>query len=96
MATPVHASRTGRHAGKTAEAEIHFIGERFRWLQPLIGNGPHQGDATARAVAFQLGGVVGRTSRQAQTTVHALLDHGVIQSFEVGDCPELLALLIDS
>ena len=62
----IDTSRAGGHAGQAAEAEIHLFGERPGHLQPAVGHGPHQGNASARAVALDLGRVVGRASGQAQ------------------------------
>ena len=77
----IHARRAGRHARETAEAEIHFVRERFRRLKISVGDGTHQRDAPARTVSLQLCGVVSRARRQAKPAVHALLHHGVIEVF---------------
>ena len=79
----VHTGGTRRHARQAAEAEIHFVRERLRRLQLAIRDGTHQRDATARAVALELGGVVGRAGGQTQPAVHALLHHGVIEILEM-------------
>ena len=49
-----------------------------------VGDGAHQGDASARRVPLELGLVVRRTGRQAQAAVHALLHDRVVEAFEVG------------
>lgn len=61
------------------QAVIHFLAEGFGEFEFVVGDGAHQGDATARAVAFALGFRVGRAARQAQAAVHALLERGVIE-----------------
>ena len=79
----IHARRTRRHAREATEAEIHFVGERFRRFQPAVRDGAHERDAPARAVAFEFGGVVSRARRQAKAAVHALLHDRVIEVFEM-------------
>ena len=61
----VDARGASGHAGEAAEAEIHFVGEGLGGFEAAIGNGAHEGDAAARAVALDLGGIVGRASGQA-------------------------------
>ncbi len=75
----IDAGGTGRHACQAAETKIHFIGERFRGVQPAIGDGAHERNASARAVALEFGGIVSRAGRQAKAAMHALLDDRVIQ-----------------
>ena len=81
----VHARRAGGHAREAAEAEIHFVGEGLRRLKLAVGDGAHEGDAAARGVALELGGVVGRAGGQAEAAVHALLHDGVVEVFEMGE-----------
>src|ERR1035441_1855018 len=50
----IDARGASRHAGKAAEAEIHLVREGLRRVQAAIGNGAHERDATARAVALDL------------------------------------------
>ena len=58
----------------------------FRF-QLAVGDGAHEGDAAARAVALDLGLHVGGTGGQAHAAVHALLEHGVVALVEQGLCP---------
>src|ERR1043166_2375403 len=71
----VHPGGASRHARETAETKIHFISEGFRGFEPVVGNRAHQGDASARAVAFELRRIVSRARWQAHAAVHALLHH---------------------
>ena len=75
----IDSGGTRRFAGQAAETEIHFVGEGAGGFEPSVGDGPHQGDASARAVAFEFGGVVSGASGQTEAAVHALLDDRVIQ-----------------
>ena len=52
-------------------------------LELAVGDGAHQRDAAARAVALELGGVVGRAGGQAHPAVHALLEHRVIEVLKI-------------
>ena len=63
--------------------EIHLVGERFLGLELAVGDGAHEGDAPARAVALELRLHVGRARRQAHAAVHALLDDRVVEILEV-------------
>ena len=79
----IHASGTRGHAGEATEAKIHFIAECLRRFETFVGDGAHQSDSPARAVAFEFGGVVSRAGRQAKAAMHALLHDGVVEVFEV-------------
>lgn len=80
----IDAGGASGHAGQTAEAEIHFVSERLGRFQAFVGDCAHEGDATSRAVSFQLGAVVSGARGQAQSAMHALLHHGVVQVAEMG------------
>ena len=71
----INTGGTGRGAGEAAKAVIHLLAEFFRHFEIAVGDGPHQGDATARAVALLPRLEVGRTTRQTHPAMHALLDH---------------------
>jgi hypothetical protein len=79
----VDAGWTGGLAGEAAEAEIHFVSEGGGGGEFPVGNGAHERDAAAGAVAFVSGRVVGRAGRQAHAAVHALLEDGVVEAREV-------------
>jgi hypothetical protein len=69
---------TGRLASEASEAKIHFLSERAGGFHIPVGDGAHEGDATPRAVAFDLCRIVGRAGWQAHAAVHALLQFGII------------------
>src|SRR5262249_31402033 len=75
---------TGGHAGEAPEAEVHLVGARVTWFEPAVRAGAHQSDASARAIAFEFGGVISRAGGQAKAAMHALLQDRIIQRFEMG------------
>jgi hypothetical protein len=65
-------------ASQTAEAVTHFVGESRGRLQLAVGNGAHERDASARGVSLASGLCVGGTGGQAESTVHTLLEKGIV------------------
>ena len=78
----VYVGGAGGGAGEAAEAVIHFLAEGFGDFEVAVGDGTHEGDASARAVLFELGLFVGRAGGQAHAAVHALLENGVVEANE--------------
>jgi hypothetical protein len=76
------ASRARGHTGQTAETKIHLVRKGPSEFQPLVGDGPHERNASARAVPLLMSGVVGRTGGQAKATMHALLNDRVVERSE--------------
>jgi hypothetical protein len=76
------AGRARGHTGQTAETKIHFIRKGPSKFHPIVGDGPHQGDASAGAVPLLMSGVVSRTGGQAKATMHALLNDRVVERSE--------------
>src|SRR5262245_31314652 len=80
----VNSGGAGGHAGEATQAEVHLVGESFGWLEFAIGDRPHEGDASARAVALDLCGVIGGAGWQAKSAMHALLQDGIIEAAQHG------------
>ncbi len=69
-----HPRRTGRLARPAAEAEVDVLAEGAVESDPAFGGGAHQGDATAGGVHLGAEDLVGRTRRQAQPAMDALVE----------------------
>ena len=79
----VHARRARRLAREAAEAEIHLVAKRLGEIEPPLGDIPHELDASARAVLFELRRVVSRARRQAQAAMDALREHAEIEILQI-------------
>ncbi len=70
----LHAGRTRRDARHAAEAGVEMADERRRHLRAAFEARLHQVDAAARRVHLLAPQHIGRTGRQAEAAVHALVD----------------------
>lgn len=85
----VNAGGAGGDAGEAAEAGIHFVAEGRIDGEFAVGDGTHEGDAAAGAVAFFFGRDKGGAGGEAEAAVHALLHDGVVEvaeQFRAGRC----------
>src|SRR5262249_11000876 len=74
----IDTCRAGGLTSEAAEAEIHFFAEGFCRLKLPVGDGAHEGDSSAGAIALDFRGVVSGAGGQTKAAVHALLHNRVV------------------